>query len=551
METKSQTSYLDQAERVYQKAEKSKLSTAYLREVESDLNTLGAYLNLTPQQTVFLVILLNKSFDNYRVTFDCVSQYLGKSAIGLLQYKEDFNYLVENNYLEMDGETKFMQFDNMHGILVNKELKAALVDGMPLPKLKNRCFDNPLALIHDVHQTVYNALTEEKNKSELHKDLAKILESNEHLKFVQEIKILELMPLDLSILLHCVWENLFKEKHCNLAEIAVAFFDTQLLQFEYLSQLKREENSLMHAGLITLLSDGQFRFNKILFTEKCIQFFQEHGLEIENHEKDNKLFIRLNKPEAKTLIFDSTVRNSLSVLQNALQEDRLVEIQMQLQKLHAAKGIIAMLHGAPGTGKTEFAKQLALETNRELLWVNISETKSYWYGESQKLIKKVFDDYRKKAESSTKIPILLFNEADAIFSKRLSNNQSPVDETHNAIQNILLEEMERFDGILIATTNLVDNFDAAFERRFLFKVNFPKPNESLRQLIWKKKLPKLKTSDCQKLATQFDFSGGQIDNIVRKKVIYEITQGEPVNMNKLVAFCEEETFNHAKTRIGF
>lgn len=551
METKSQTSYLEHAEQVYQKAEKSKLSTAFFKEVESDLNILSAYLKLTPQQTVFLVILLNKSFDNYRVTFDCVSQYLGKSAIGLLQFREDFNYLVENNYLEMDGNTKLMQFDNMHGILVNKELKTALVDGMPLPKLKNRCFDNPLALVYEVHQIVYNAGKEKKTKLELHKDLATIMETNEHLKFVQEIKTLGLMPLDVSILLHCVWENLFNEDHCDLSEIAEAFFETQLQQFAYFSGFKSQNNSLMHAGLITLLSDSHLRYCRILFTEKCLQFFHLHGLEIENHEKANKLFIKANKLEAKTLIFDSSVQNSLAVIQNALQEKRLVEIQTKLQKLHSAKGIVAMLHGAPGTGKTEFAKQLALETNRELLWVNISETKSHWYGESQKLIKKVFDDYRKKAESSSKIPILLFNEADAIFSKRTFDNATSVGETHNAIQNILLEEMERFDGILIATTNLVDNFDAAFERRFLFKVNFPKPNESLRQLIWKNKLPKLKTSDCQKLASHFDFSGGQIDNIVRKKVIYEITQGEQINMNKLLAFCEEETFNHAKTRIGF
>jgi AAA+ superfamily predicted ATPase len=551
MDTKTQTSYLEHAEHVYQKSEKSKLSTAFFKEVESDLSILADYLKLTPQQTVFLVILLNKSFDNYRVTFDCVSKHLGKSPIGLLQFREDFNYLVENNYLEMDGETKFVQFDNMHGILVNKNLKTALVDGKPLPQLKAWHFDNALAFIHEVHQSVNTTNLEKKNKLELHRDLTKLFHNNKHLSLLQALEALEINVLEISILLYAVWEMVFKEEHCYLTDLAEAFYETQIEQFTMIHAFKKQEHKLMSSGLVSLQTDDQIRYNKMLFTEKCQQLFLNHELELKNKEKENKLFFTASKFEAKTLVFDETIQNSLGVIQNALQEERFSDIQAKLLELHGSKGIMAMFYGAPGTGKTEFVKQLALRTKRELMWVNISETKSYWYGESQKLIKQVFDDYRKKVDRSSRTPILLFNEADAIFSKRLSDSQTPVDETHNAIQNILLEELERFDGILIATTNMMENFDSAFERRFLFKVNFPKPNDSLRQLIWKSKIPNLKNSDYQKLAAQFDFSGGQIDNIIRKKVIYEITQGKQVNFNQLLAFCEDETINQNVKKIGF
>lgn len=551
METQNQKSYVEHAEQIFQKAENSKLSESFFIEVENDLQVLCEYLQLSPQQVVFLVVLLNKSFDNYRVTFDCVSKYLGKSVIGLLHYRDDFNYLVDHNYLEMDGETTMMQFDNMHGILVNRDLKTALVEGLPLPKLKDCYFENPLDLIHEINQSVEIANSEKTNKTQLHKEITELLDTNTHLSLVEELKTHGLTNLDIGTLLFCVWENLFIEEHCNLYKISKLFFETQLEQLEFFQTIKNREHNLLSTGLITLKYESPFHHSDVLFSEKCIKIFHKHDLAIENHEKENKLFINADKMEAKTLIFDACVQESLSLIQNALQEDQLKQIQNKLGELHGNKGIIAMLHGYPGTGKTEFAKQLALRTNRELLWVNISETKSYWYGESQKLMKQVFDDYRKKAKSAARIPILLFNEADAIFSRRFSDMTTPVGETHNAIQNILLEEMERFDGVLIATTNLTDNFDAAFERRFLFKVNFPKPNENLRQLIWKSKLPKLRTSDYQKLANQFDFTGGQIDNIIRKKVIYEITQGKQVNMNQLIAFCEDETINQNVKKIGF
>lgn len=551
METQNQKSYVEHAEQIFQKAENSKLSESFFIEVENDLQVLCEYLQLSPQQVVFLVVLLNKSFDNYRVTFDCVSKYLGKSVIGLLHYRDDFNYLVDHNYLEMDGETTMMQFDNMHGILVNRDLKTALVEGLPLPKLKDCYFENPLDLIHEINQSVEIANSEKTNKTQLHKEITELLDTNTHLSLVEELKTHGLTNLDIGTLLFCVWENLFIEEHCNLHKISKLFFETQLEQLEFFQTIKNREHNLLSTGLITLKYESPFHHSDVLFSEKCIKIFHKHDLAIENHEKENKLFINADKMEAKTLIFDACVQESLSLIQNALQEDQLKQIQNKLGELHGNKGIIAMLHGYPGTGKTEFAKQLALRTNRQLLWVNISETKSYWYGESQKLMKQVFDDYRKKAKSAARMPILLFNEADAIFSRRFSDMTTPVGETHNAIQNILLEEMERFDGVLIATTNITDNFDAAFERRFLFKVNFPKPNENLRQLIWKSKLPKLRTSDYQKLANQFDFTGGQIDNIIRKKVIYEITQGKQVNMNQLLAFCQDETVNQKVKKIGF
>ena len=90
-----------------------------------------------------------------------------------------------------------------------------------------------------------------------------------------------------------------------------------------------------------------------------------------------------------------------------------------------------------------------------------------WYGESEKIVKGIFTRYKRMCKRSSVKPILLFNEADAILSKRHNmDGGRSTDQTENTIQNIILEEMEKLDGILIATTNLADNLDKAFERRF-------------------------------------------------------------------------------------
>jgi SpoVK/Ycf46/Vps4 family AAA+-type ATPase len=105
------------------------------------------------------------------------------------------------------------------------------------------------------------------------------------------------------------------------------------------------------------------------------------------------------------------------------------------------------------------------------------------FGESEKKIKEIFDQYRDYAENSEIAPILLFNEADAVIGKRMefTGDSRAVDQTENAIQNIILQEIENLKGILIATTNLTENMDNAFERRFLYKIEFSNPTPSARK----------------------------------------------------------------------
>jgi SpoVK/Ycf46/Vps4 family AAA+-type ATPase len=150
-------------------------------------------------------------------------------------------------------------------------------------------------------------------------------------------------------------------------------------------------------------------------------------------------------------------------------------------------------------------------------------------------------------------PILLFNEADAIIGKRQEGAERAVEKMENTIQNIILQEMETLDGIMIATTNLAQNMDKAFERRFLYKVKFTKPTLEARASIWHEMIPALSEEETRSLVLKYDFSGGQIENIARHHAIDSILHGMADNLlETLTHHCDNERLENKGYRsIGF
>jgi SpoVK/Ycf46/Vps4 family AAA+-type ATPase len=329
-------------------------------------------------------------------------------------------------------------------------------------------------------------------------------------------------------------------------------FDNTSQRIKYLNKMMANENRLIREKYIELKEASFFNNTEMKLSDTSVKMLPDLGLKlfINNKKRDN--MIEPDKISLKTLHFNHAERNQLNLLKYLLQEDKFRETQNRLQSKGLPKGITALLHGSPGTGKTETVLQMAKETNREIIKVDISQAKSMWYGESEKIIKRIFTDYKAYATNSDRMPVLLFNEADAIISKRIENIYSSLVQTANAIQNIILEELENFEGIFFATTNLVENLDSAFERRFLFKIQFTKPDISTKAKIWNSKLPDLTPPECETLANCFDFTGGQIDNVVRKSEIHEIIHGAAVDFDHVIGFCKTELLSkNNKSRIGF
>ena len=310
-----------------------------------------------------------------------------------------------------------------------------------------------------------------------------------------------------------------------------------------------------------------------LFDHMLIENVNEEGYAVSNRYKltdfaktdvlSEFVLKRTGKPERdlikcssfpeKKLFYNASERSQVEELYSLLSEGRFTEIQSRLHAAGMRTGFCCLFYGAPGTGKTETVYQLARHTNRDIFRVDVDKIKSCWVGESEKNIKTIFNRYRDICHSSGQAPILLFNEADAVLGVRIEGAARSVDKMENSIQNIILQEMETLEGIMIATTNLTDNLDKAFERRFLYKVRFEKPSVETSALIWQSMMPGLTEKDACTLASQFDFSGGEIENVVRKHSVNAILNGKDIlDLPSLVEICRNERISErGKTRIGF
>ena len=379
----------------------------------------------------------------------------------------------------------------------------------------------------------------------------KLENSNPHLPFISELKKDVADILDRTIFYDMCYDNLnddgtgHSNVNCTLKDVFTNIPQRVMTK----KSIVEEDYILMTLGLIEF--DGDTDNIRLTDQGKDFYYGDDATLFIDNSISDKQL-LACDKITEKKLFFSRELEEQLSLLRNSLDKDYYEGLCARLEENNLPKGIAVLLYGEPGTGKTESVMQIAKATGRAIMHVDISETKTCWFGESEKLIKKVFTDYRRLCEKSKVKPILLFNEADAVFSKRKDVNSGSVAQTENAIQNIILEEMENLDGILIATTNLADNLDGAFERRFLFKIRFDKPTVEAKRNIWISKLPSLSVEDAHTLASSYEFSGGQIDNIVRKALMQEVIKGEKPTLNSLVTMCSEEKISKKNARrIGF
>jgi SpoVK/Ycf46/Vps4 family AAA+-type ATPase len=253
------------------------------------------------------------------------------------------------------------------------------------------------------------------------------------------------------------------------------------------------------------------------------------------------------------LFFPKDIQRQVEELGSFLQPENYQKIQERMKEKGFRNGFACLFYGGPGTGKTETVYQLARQTGRSIMVVDVPRIKSKWVGESEKNIKALFDRYREQVKRAKVTPILLFNEADAIIGIRKNGASSAVDKMENSIQNIILQEMETLDGIMIATTNLQQNLDKAFERRFLYKIKFDKPTVEARAHIWHSMIPELSEMDVHTLASKYDFSGGQIENIARHYAIDAILHGKSEDvLPMLIRHCDNERLDEKSSRkIGF
>lgn len=232
----------------------------------------------------------------------------------------------------------------------------------------------------------------------------------------------------------------------------------------------------------------------------------------------------------ENVVLNPTTDKTLQNLMHQLDREVVAKLhEWGIKDKKAGIDARIIFYGPPGTGKTLTAHSLSRSLKRQVLSFDCSKILSMYVGESEKNVRKIFDTYADLTKQTKTEPILLLNEADQFLSSRSQGAGTSADQMHNQMQNIFLEQIEKFQGILIATTNLLENIDQAFSRRFNYKIEFKKPDKAQRLKLWKMMLPKnapYEEGFDVELLCKYPLTGGQINLIVKNTAYTVATRKE-------------------------
>ncbi|ENU2544755.1 ATP-binding protein, partial [Campylobacter coli] len=352
---------------------------------------------------------------------------------------------------------------------------------------------------------------------------------------------------------------LLKEEYTLSNENSVSREMNSLLSLVSENDLEKHKNKSLlqeNAPLLNLIEYDEYLnafgdISKSFFiTDEILQRIinfepkQNKKIKIENVLKEQDIF-ELIEPsiDINDIIMP---QNTKELLENILkQQDKKVLERLNSWGIKSNKNIEAKIifYGPAGTGKTMSALAMAKSMKKTVLSFDCSKILSKWVGESEQNVRKIFDTYKNIVQTCKQSPILLLNEADQFLSTRVESS-SGSDKMHNQMQNIFLEQIERFNGVIIATTNFLESLDSAFSRRFDYKIEFKKPDFKDRLKMWEKFLPRKasfeKAFDVNLLAN-YELSGAQILMVVKNTALkVAVTEDGVFKMQDFIESIQKE-----------
>ena len=535
---------LQAMEHIADESRDSKLSKEFFRKVKAEAKLLADSYGITPLQAVLFCVCMEKG--PHRVDYDDLASHLDISKLKMLSYATDIDVLVRRRLLKFRDVKDEEDFDVPTAVI--RCLKHNEVYQLPKRKGLN------CAELFELLGTWFDDLDNDAiSPKEMKEELVSLLEDNPEVGFVRQLQSLHLEGDDLLLLV------LFCHLFVNEDDDDIRFrqieciFDCAADFNTAKTKLRAGEHTLMKKKYIEhLCENGIADTTKYHLTADTKRLLLEE-LKITPMEENMSSLLKPADLTPKKMFYPKEVERQVSELTSLFQQEEFRKIQERMKERGFRNGFACLFYGGPGTGKTETVYQMARQTGRSIMLVDVPQIKSKWVGDSEKNIKALFDRYREVAKRSKLAPILFFNEADAIIGKRQEGAERAVEKMENSIQNIILQEMENLDGIMIATTNLQQNLDKAFERRFLYKVKFDKPTSEARASIWREMIPELEEKDITSLAGRYDFSGGQIENVARHYAISTILHGsDSVRLERLMEFCDGERLDSkGQKSIGF
>lgn len=531
--------------------ENSLVASKPLQEMK-DLAKMAEQFKMSTDRAAIFASVHCMSTSDIRLSERCVCSFLKP-------FFQDNSKLVRTQLREMVriGFLERERYDGLHIFLISSTISEA-IDNNDIDTIQNV---GPIGLDAVLQYFKTKLLDHDQlTKAEVNQYMDDIVENNTTLNVIKYSRRKHFVDtvLDAYVLLAVCVKSVFDNDTFKFS-----YLDSYInMSKNYIQYMRREiitENwAPIAEGLVENAGGEMVDFNpEMRLTPKGFDYFlKELDPEMLQFLRSRlgKVSMPMIQPkdiQKVDLYFNEEFNARLERMESVLMPNKFAEFQAAFPKNAKMKGLTMLFHGGPGCGKTEMVLQLCRKTKRPLIKIEVTDFQSKWVGESERKLKQVFVDYKTACDRMEVAPILFLNECDQIIGKRVGIRNS-VDQMTNALQNIVLEQMEQFNGIMIGTTNLTKNMDEAFERRWLMKFEFEAPNDMAKMSIWKSAIKGLRQQEAQALVQQFDFTPGEINNVARRYMVENLLGLQKTRLETLIELCKTEHYqNMSQSNIGF
>ena len=529
-----------------------------IEEYNNELKIVCDFFDVEPKTGVLLsVIICDQLIGEVRYIHK-VFKNIGFSSLEIISLNNQIKDLVKRSWLKQSNKTfpyaKEIKSNQTEYIISQHILNAVLfLDKELIENERPLDFTDGLIKLRNYMKHLVDSNLYE---DEMYDGVQQFLWDFKENTFLKEItESQELLVEEKLILFWLSSEYIFDREEFDLDAVCDFLGFENNFIYNFKQRIKNDKSTLFNTNYLSFVNPELADFSSITYGDKMLDLLTKTCVKVEQKKIKHK-FCQLIQPddiEFKNLYFNTKQHQDITKIIDMLSPENYKKMCENFKSHKMKEALSLLFYGLSGTGKTELVRQIAKKHNRILLMVDIASIKSMWVGESEKNIRRVFREYAEALKICDLAPILFFNEADAILNKR-RKIESSSDQMLNSMQNILLQYLEDFEGIFMATTNYINNLDDAFDRRIFYKKAFELPDENTRFQILQDLFPEWPSDWIKDIASDFELSGSQIQNIKRKllvdSILFDIDYS---NKELLVKYIEEELGFRKKNRteIGF
>lgn len=529
-----------------------------IEEYNNEVKIVCDFFDVEPKTGVLLsVIICDQLIGEVRYIHK-VFKNIGFSSLEIISLNNQIKDLVKRSWLKQSNKTfpyaKEIKSNQTEYIISQHILNAVLfLDKELIENERPLDFTDGLIKLRNYMKHLVDSNLYE---DEMYDGVQQFLWDFKENTFLKEItESQELLVEEKLILFWLSSEYIFDREEFDLDAVCDFLGFENNFIYNFKQRIKNDKSTLFNTNYLSFVNPELADFSSITYGDKMLDLLTKTCVKVEQKKIKHK-FCQLIQPddiEFKNLYFNTKQQQDITKIIDMLSPENYKKMCENFKSHKMKEALSLLFYGLSGTGKTELVRQIAKKHNRILLMVDIASIKSMWVGESEKNIRRVFREYAEALKICDLAPILFFNEADAILNKR-RKIESSSDQMLNSMQNILLQYLEDFEGIFMATTNYINNLDDAFDRRIFYKKAFELPDENTRFQILQDLFPEWPSDWIKDIASDFELSGSQIQNIKRKllvdSILFDIDYS---NKELLVNYIEEELGFRKKNRteIGF